>query len=157
MKTKLFITAISSLIFCAFTIQLDRDISRADWLIGTWIQKTSKGNVYETWVRKNATTFNGKSYMLKEKDSLIFETVQLLQADSRLFYIPTVKNQNNGLPVSFKEKKISETQLIFENLEHDFPQVISYTKITPDSLLAEISGIKNGKYNTRSFPMKRVK
>ncbi|MBY0432721.1 MAG: hypothetical protein K2U26_01275, partial [Cyclobacteriaceae bacterium] len=93
----------------------------------------------------------------KEKDTTIFETVRLLQEKNSLFYIPQVKNQNGGLPVRFKEKQISDNELVFENPEHDFPQTISYTKITADSLVAEISGTKNGKERRQKFPMKRVK
>jgi len=61
------------------------------------------------------------------------------------------------LPVRFATKTISETQLVFENPQHDFPQTISYTKITADSLVAEISGTKNGHERKQIFPMKRVK
>jgi|GEM_PF-3228321 len=51
-------------------------------------------------------------------------------------------------------KSMSETQLVFENLKHDFPQIISYTKVTSDSLVAEISGTKNGQ--KQIFPMKQM-
>lgn len=46
--------------------------------------------------------------------------------------------------------------LVFENPMHDFPQIISYTKITCDSLVAQISGEKNGQERKQAFPMKRV-
>lgn len=38
---------------------------------------------------------------------------------------------------------------------HDFPQRISYTLIHKDSLLAEISGTRNGIAQRKLFPMKR--
>jgi len=38
---------------------------------------------------------------------------KLVQEQTGLFYIPTVKNQNEGLPVRFAAKTISETQLVF--------------------------------------------
>lgn len=109
-------------------------------------------------------SFLGKCYLLqlrveskKEKDTIVFENIQFVQEQGRLFYIPTVKNQNNGLPVRFSSKTISETQLVFENPEHDFPQIISYTKISADSLVVEILGTKNGQETKQNFPMKRVK
>jgi hypothetical protein len=100
---------------------------------------------------------SGKSYILKEKDTIVFETIQLLQEQNSLFYIPKVKNQNGDLPVRFTSKIVSDMQLIFENPQHDFPQIISYTKITADSLVAQIAGTKNGKERKQTFPMKRVK
>lgn len=145
------------LILCAWTIRQGNDIKKAEWLIGTWENKTSKGSIYETWSRKNNQEFSGKSYIIKEKDTVVFENIQIVQDKKELLYIPTVKNQNGGLPVRFTAKVISESQLVFENSGHDFPQTISYTKTGENSLIAEISGIKNGQERSQFFPMKRVK
>ncbi|WP_447951723.1 DUF6265 family protein [Chryseobacterium koreense] len=123
----------------------------------TWENKTSKGSIYETWNKTSDNELSGKSYIVKEKDTIIFENIRLVQEQNRLFYIPTVKNQNGGLPVRFAAKTISETQLVFENPQHDFPQIISYTKISADSLVAEISGVRNGQERKQTFQMKRMK
>jgi hypothetical protein len=133
------------------------DITKAEWLIGTWENKTPKGRIYETWSKTNDNEFSGKSYVIKDNDTIVFENIRLVQQQDGLFYIPVVKNQNDGLPVRFATKTISETQLVFENSKHDFPQIISYTKITSDSLVAEISGTKNGQERKQTFPMKRMK
>lgn len=156
-RTKFFIAIVSLIVFCAWTIKQTNDIKKAEWLIGTWENKTQKGSIYETWSRTTDNEFSGKSYIVKEQDTIIFETIRLVKEQDGLFYIPTVKNQNDGLPVRFATKTISETQLVFENPQHDFPQIISYRKITPDSLVAEISGTKNGQERKQIFPMKRVK
>jgi len=97
------------------------------------------------------------SYIIQEKDTVVLENIQLVQKQEGLFYIPIVKNQNEGLPVRFASKIISETQLVFENPQHDFPQIISYTQINLDSLVAEISGTINGQDRRQVFPMKRMK
>ncbi|MBX2963329.1 MAG: hypothetical protein KF687_12510 [Cyclobacteriaceae bacterium] len=158
MKTsvRIFIAAIGLISLCAWVTFQNKDIKKVEWLIGTWENKTPRGSIYETWRRKNDTEFSGKSYTLKEKDTVVFETIQLVQEKTGLVYIPTVKNQNDGLPVRFTIKTITDTQLIFENSQHDFPQVISYTKISADSLVAEISGLRNGQERKQKFPMKRV-
>lgn len=142
---------------CAWTIKQKNEIKKADWLIGTWENKTSKGSIYENWNRKNEYEFSGKSYILKEKDTIIFENIQIVQNNKELFYIPTVKNQNGGLPVRFKATKISENELIFENPQHDFPQMISYTKTGEKTLVAKISGTSKGQLRSQTFPMTRVK
>lgn len=80
----------------------------------------------------------------------------MIQEKDGLFYIPIVKNQNDGMPVRFAAKTITATELIFENPQHDFPQIISYKRIGTDSLIAEISGIKNGQERMQSFSMKRI-
>lgn len=159
MKTgaKFFITVVSLIILNAWTIKQKKDIQKAEWLIGTWENKTQRGSIYETWTKSGQNEFSGKSYSVKDKDTIVFENIRLLQEKNRLYYIPTVKNQNESLPVRFAAKSISENQLVFENPQHDFPQIIAYTKITSDSLIAEISGTKNGQKRKQTFPMKRVK
>lgn len=153
---KFFIAVVCLTILCAWTTKQTNDIKKAEWLIGTWENKTPKGSIYETWNKVSDNEFTAKSYIIKEKDTIVFESIQLVQEQGGLFYIPMVKNQNDGLPVRFATKTISETQLIFENLQHDFPQIISYTKISADSLIAEISGTRNGQERKQTFPMKRV-
>ncbi len=154
---KFFAMFVGLIILCAWITKQPNDISKASWLIGTWENKTSRGSMYETWTKLNDKELSGKSYIIKEKDTMVFETVRLVQEQDGLFYIPTVKNQNAGLPVRFAAKTFSETQLIFENLQHDFPQIISYQKINADSLVAETSGTKNGQERKQIFPMKRVR
>lgn len=159
MKTgaKFFIAVVSLTILCAWATKQTNDINKAEWLIGTWENKTQRGSIYETWSKTSDNKFSGKSYIIKEKDTIVFENIRLVQEQDGLFYIPIVKNQNDGLPVRFATKTISENQLVFENPQHDFPQIISYTKISSDSLVAEISGTKNGQERKQTFPMKRVK
>lgn len=156
MRIKIFLAVAGLIVFCNWA-EPQSEIKKAEWLIGTWENKTPGGSIYETWSKTNNDEFFGKSYMLKDKDTVVFETIRLVQQKDSLFYIPAVKNQNNGLPVRFGLKTISDTGLVFENPQHDFPQVISYTKINADSLVAEISGTKNGRERKQTFPMKRLK
>jgi len=132
-------------------------LKKAAWLIGTWESKSSRGSLYETWSIVSDLEYLGKIYMIKDMDTVIFETVQLIQQQNNLYYIPSVKDQNNGQAVSFKSTFVSETKIIFENPEHDFPQMISYTMTPPDSLLAQISGMKEGQKQVQDFPMRKIK
>jgi hypothetical protein len=45
----------------------------------------------------------------------------------------------------------------FENKEHDFPQRIIYRIINPDSVVARIEGVKNGKPGSFDYYYKRIK
>lgn len=133
------------------------ELEKADWFLGEWQNNSPEGNATEVWEKENDSTFVGKSYFVIGKDTVSSETISLEQNGKQLFYIPTVKDQNAGQPVKFTITSSSSNQLIFENPKHDFPQKISYTQKTNDSLLAEISGIMNGKLNSQKFPMTRVK
>ena len=50
----------------------------------------------------------------------------------------------------------SETEVIFENPTHDFPQRIIYRKTADGGMTARIDGVVNGKERHRDFPFKPV-
>lgn len=131
-------------------------IEKVAWLVGTWENRTANGSIYETWKKTSEKELFGKSYRLEDNDTAVFETIQVIEKESSLFFIPTVKNQNNALPIEFSLKAISENNFAFKNPDHDFPQVISYTRITPDSLVAEVSGTENGAERKLTFSMRRI-
>ncbi|MFV5696137.1 DUF6265 family protein [Flavobacterium sp. LB3P122] len=132
-------------------------IKAASWLLGNWENKSADGNLTENWKKVNDSTFQAQSYYIKEKDTLHFEAITLQQKGEELTYNTAVKGQNEDKPVSFKLTTGTEKQLVFENPKHDYPQKISYTQITPDSLVAKISGMQQGKPSSEQFSMKKTK
>ena len=130
-------------------------ISAADWLIGTWENKSAQGKLSENWEKLNDSVYIGKSYFIKLKDTLHSESIVLKEIDGDLLYIPTVKGQNNDEPVSFKLTLSTTKQLVFENPKHDYPQKIVYSKINNDSLVATISGLQQGKPTSDNFKMSK--
>lgn len=131
-------------------------LSDARWLLGRWENQTQRGKMVEEWSKLNDSTFAGRSYMITATDSISLESILLKKEGNDLYYIPTVKGQNNDQPVKFKLTSSNTTTLVFENPAHDFPQKISYTLEAEKSLMAEISGMMNGQTRSRKFPMKRA-
>ena len=129
-------------------------LNKAAWLIGTWNNQLATDTVTETWQRQSDSSFVGAS-SFKGKGASSEERIVLTQTGGHLLYVPTVSNQNAGQPVTFNATSVSEKELVFENPAHDFPQKISYRQITDDSLVAEVSGMINGKMESQSFPMKK--
>jgi hypothetical protein len=132
-------------------------IDKAAWILGEWQNVSSEGAVYEHWQKLNDSTFAGEGLFVRGNDTLSKEQLALEQHGSDLFYIPTVNNQNEGKAVNFKLTSSSESELIFENPTHDFPQKITYNKISPDSIVAKISGSVEGQERAEEFPLKRAK
>ncbi len=147
--------------FCYLHIQESRcqsapiDFGKVRWLIGTWVNENEKGNIYESWSEKNTSELTGISYLLNGQDTVIKETTRLLFEKDTLFFITTVVNQNDGKPVHFALSMLIDTEMMFENPEHDFPKVIYYRQESEDSLLAEIWTTDAGKIRKISFPMRR--
>lgn len=117
-------------------------LQKAKFLIGSWKGPVGEGISLENWYQQDDSTLAGDGLFIKGKKTLSQETIVLTQKGNDVFYIPTVKGQNNDKPVSFKMTAATENTLMFENAEHDFPQVIKYTLYGKDSLVAEISDKK---------------
>ena len=154
-------TILSLLIILSFaSCQKSKEVSKivaANWLLGNWENKSADGNLLETWKKVNDSVYDGESYFIKGKDTLHFEKIQMKQKGEALFYIATVKGQNNDKPVTFIHNDTIEKQLVFENPKHDFPQKIVYSRITKDSIIIQISGIQQGKPSSERFSMKKSK
>ena len=137
------------------TVKTFAQIEKANWLIGEWGNTSKEGVLTETWTKQNDSTLTAQAYFIIGKDTVSAESIVLEQKGNDLFYVPTIKNQNKGKSVTFRMTISTDKQLIFENAAHDYPQRITYNKISTDSLVAEISGIKEGKENKERYPMKK--
>jgi hypothetical protein len=133
-----------------------KEIAQANWLVGSWVSESGERSDYETWNKFNDSTYVGKSYSIQHGDTVSAESIMLVQQGEEINYIPTVQGQNNDMPVMFKLVSSDSNKLMFENPAHDFPQIITYWRVPPDSLIAEISGVINGEHQARKFPMRRV-
>jgi len=155
-KIIFFVLTILTFISC----QKSKDVSKivvADWLIGKWENNSAIGNLSETWTKVNDSIYEGESFFIKGKDTLHFEKIQMKQKGEDLFYIATIKGQNKDKAVTFKHNDTIKKQLVFENPKHDFPQKISYSQITKDSIIIQISGIQQGKASSERYSMKKSK
>lgn len=130
-------------------------LEKTSLLLGEWEGRMDGVEVTEIWKRENEKMFVGKSFSLKNKDTLSSENIVLEQQGDTVFYIPKVKNQNQGQIVKFALTSSTDHLLTFENPMHDFPQKITYQLINNDSLVAEISGLYKGQMQSEKFPMHR--
>jgi hypothetical protein len=78
-----------------------------------------------------------------------FEHLRLTAEDANLVYTAIPSGQKEA---SFKSTAATDTLLVFENLEHDFPKRILYRRRGADSIVARIEGGNRG----IDFPMRRV-
>lgn len=132
--------------------QLLEDVS---WLLGTWENHTPRGILYERWELENPGKLSGRSFKIQDLDTIILETVDILIQDSILYYLPAVRDQNQGKPVVFMSSYVSPSKFVVNAPQHDYPQMISYTRLGEDQLVAEISGPIGDKYRYQSFYMVR--
>jgi len=97
------------------------------WLEGTWeMTKPNGSSTLEVWDQQNARTYSGEGLKVIQGDTTLLETLLLYSDNQDTWYVPTVLDQNSGLPVRFKMVSDTANKYVFENAEHDFPQRIVY-------------------------------
>ena len=119
-------------------------IEQLKWLLGTWEGVDDNELTFvEVWEQGTGNSMNGKGATITpDGDTLFRETLKIELVEGTPYYVATVP-ENPG-PVLFKMVEGDETHCIFENLEHDFPQRISYTMETKSTMSVKLEGIENG-------------
>ncbi|MBI3134281.1 MAG: hypothetical protein HYZ14_06345 [Bacteroidetes bacterium] len=134
-------------------------INEVLWLAGEWENEDQGIRSTESWVQTSETLLNGISLSvdMETGDTVFYEALELRHESTGLVYAPTVADQNDGEQVSFLLTDLNDSLFVFENPDHDYPTKIVYQRFGEDSLVATISGLKEGKSASDIFPMKRVK
>jgi len=129
-------------------------VQQLAWISGCWRQ-SGRGNrvVDEQWMTPRGGTMLGMSRTVRGDSLLEFEHLQILERSGRLVYHAEPSGQS---PADFVASAVSDTLVIFENPEHDFPQRIIYRRRGTDSLVARIEGTRNGQTRGIDFPYARV-
>jgi len=90
-------------------------LHKTNWLIGNWQRESGKGILSETWQQLNDSTFSGRSFFISNGDTLSSELISFEQRNGKLYYIPTVADQNNGKSVVFTMTSLTDSSATFEN------------------------------------------
>jgi hypothetical protein len=130
---------------------------RLDWMAGCWEFNTRNGAmvISEQWMKPAGGTLIGMSRTVSGGKTVGWEFIRIVTDADGISYI--AKPHQSKDETIFKIAKWSATELIFENLAHDFPQRIIYRNAGADSLFARIEGTRSGKLSGMDIPMKRVK
>ena len=86
-------------------------------------------------------------------DTLVeYESVVLREQAGRLVYEAHPSGQPSAV---FTSQTVTDSEVVFENPAHDYPQRVGYTR-NGDALLGWIDGTANGKARRVEFPYHRV-
>ena len=134
------------------------NIDDVQWLAGKW-----RGNDRDrvTWVEtwNNSTNKSLSGYILaltEDGDTVLHENPKIDLVDGVPYFITTVPK--NPSPVLFKMLGSSDaSNAIFENREQDFPQRITYSKISDAAMQVTLEGTAKGVPKTETLKFERVK
>jgi hypothetical protein len=130
------------------------EIEKVAWLAGCWKSENAEAGSGEHWMPLAGGTMFGMSRTIRQGKTVEFEFVEIRYLpDGKLAYVAHPSGQQT---TAFPLLRSSDTEVVFENLAHDFPQRIAYAKESESKLRARIEGVSNGALRVIEFPLSRV-
>ena len=129
-------------------------ISDLSWISGDW-QTPAGGRVQidEHWTQSAGGTMLGMSRTVGGDKTIEFEYLRIEQREDGIYYVAHPKARCPG--TDFKLTRLSSSEAVFENPQHDFPKRIIYRKTSEDALTASIDAGEGTK--SMSFGYRRAK
>lgn len=125
------------------------------WLAGCWRHEANGGEVVidEHWMAPRGGTMLAVSRTVTGDRTLGHEFLRIeVRGDRTVF----VANPSGQAETEFVREPGKDSDLLFRNPDHDFPQAIRYRRVDANSLVAELSGPRDGEIKRIEFPMTRV-
>lgn len=156
-KYFLFIYCLTTLSGC-FILQtkspMTEKFDKLSFMLGEWRDTHHGSGLTEIWKRQNDRQFFGQGLVIQNGDTLFSERTFIEVLEGDIFYRVQIGKRK---PVLFKMTFLTDSEVVFENPEHDNPKKIKY-KIEPNQILhATTEGEENGKIVTEDFVMAKVK
>ncbi len=130
------------------------DIKALAWMAGCWEQRAAGRVTQEHWMAPSGGTMIGMSRTVAGGATRGWEFLRIAYASGTLTYIAQPSGQAE---TAFAASSVSDTLVAFDNPTHDFPQRIVYRRVTPDSVVARISAVRNGQTRAMDIPMARTR
>jgi hypothetical protein len=130
-----------------------RGIQRVAWLQGCWETSSAQRTIDEQWMAPRGGNMVGMSRTVRGDALVAYEFLLLREVGERLEYESHPSGQSQA---RFLSSTVSDSLVLFENPQHDFPQKIGYRREGPDSLIAWIEGTEKGQSRRIEFPYRRV-
>lgn len=124
------------------------------WLSGCWRMLGPEQQVEEIWLAPAGGTLVGMSRTVVRDSLRGFEIMVVRPGVNGLVFEATPSGQP---PATFLVAGQADSAITFQNLTHDFPQVIRYSAIGGDSLVAVISGTVRDRQRTITYEYARVR
>lgn len=116
-------------------------IERLAWLAGSWGSSQDARETEEHWMSPKGGLMLGMNRTIDKARKTSFEYLRIEQrstaAGKRTIWY--VASPSGNAPTEFKLTKLENEEVVFENLTHDFPQYVIYSR-NGDALTARIEG-----------------
>jgi Domain of unknown function (DUF6265) len=112
-------------------------ISALAWLAGSW--QTAPGGraqIEEHWTDPAGGSMIGMGRTVAGEKTVEFEFLRIEQRADGIYYVAHPDARCPG--TDFKLTRVTPTEVVFENPQHDFPKRITYRKTGDDAITASI-------------------
>ena len=147
------VVVIGALFLCANVSAETLLVSKLHWLSGCWTSENGEAGSGEQWTSPAGGTIFGIGRAIKRGKTVEHEFLQIReQAGGDLVLIAAPSGQ---AITTFKAIKLTNNEVVFENLEHDFPQRVAYRLASAGRVVGRIEGMRKDKLTTMEFPLKK--
>ena len=130
------------------------DLAKLSWLGGCWQSVGAESGSGELWTVPAGGAMLGIGRTIKQGKMMTYEFLQIRTLENGvLAYVAQASGQNTA---AFPVLQLTDNEVVFQNLEHDFPQRIIYRLEGTTKLAARIEGAQQGTLRAIDFPMERV-
>jgi hypothetical protein len=129
-------------------------VDRVGWLQGCWRSARGETTIEEQWMAPRGGSMLGMGRTVRGGKTVEYELLLITEQDGRLAYQAHPSGQPSA---TFLSMTASETSVLFENPQHDFPQRVGYRRDGADGLQAWIEGQANGKLRRVDFSYQRAR
>jgi hypothetical protein len=130
------------------------DLAKLSWLGGCWQSVGAESGSGEQWTMPAGGAMLGIGRSIKQGKMMTYEFLQIRTLENGvLAYIAQPSGQNSA---AFPVLQLTDNEVVFQNLEHDFPQRIIYRLEGATKLAARIEGSQKGTLRAIDFPMERI-
>ena len=123
------------------------------WIAGHWTATTGKLTTEEVWLAPAGDLMVGAGRTVGAKGAF-FEFMRIEARGDTLYFIAQPRG---AAPTEFKSIKVEADTVVFENLQHDFPQRVIYRRAGDDRLDARTEGLVKGKLDGQDWHYERAK
>lgn len=123
-------------------------------MAGCWANIEGESGSGEHWMAPAGRSMLGLSRTIHGDRTVAYEFLRIAEdEDGRITYIASPSGQAT---TTFILLRMSDSEVVFENAAHDFPQRIIYRKLSEDGLLGRIEGTINGEERHVDFPLQKA-
>jgi hypothetical protein len=122
------------------------------WLQGCWSSVAGERTVEEHWMGPRGGTMLGVGRTVQAGRLVEHEFLVIREDRDRLVYEARPSGQ---APATFAARELTTRSVVFENLQHDFPQRVGYRR-EDYGVLGWIEGPQNGQVRRIEFRYRRA-